>query len=161
MNSTKIDVRSLPRDDAPRRSRKQTRTTSVPFRRSCSVDPPGSINRGATEYSVSANTLRFCGNMPQTIAIDYTNWRGERRWRIVEPTGQMKFESTEYHPTPQWIMYAKDLVKGEVRGFAMCDIHRWIAPRRPKEADAEVEAFNEPAREMCRRMITDSGVVAA
>lgn len=74
------------------------------------------------------------------ILIDYTNWRGERDWRIIEPTGKIEFEANEWHPLPQWIMYAFDLQKGgAARGFAMVNIHKWVIPPRQTIFDAGIE----------------------
>lgn len=65
------------------------------------------------------------------VTIDYMNWRGERRWRIVEPTGKMRHEVSQWHPTPQWIMYAYDTEDGKVKGFAMEKIHQWTIAESP------------------------------
>lgn len=57
-------------------------------------------------------------------AIDYTNWRGERRTRIIRPLGVL-FNSTEHHPEPQWLLSAIDVEKNDVRFFALSNIHSW------------------------------------
>lgn len=58
------------------------------------------------------------------IQIDYTNWRGVRRKRLVRPTGFMTFDSTEWHPEKQWLMEAIDVQSGGViKLFALKDIH--------------------------------------
>ena len=59
-----------------------------------------------------------------TVIIDYTNWRGERRERKIVPQC-IAFESTKYHPGQQWLLVATDLEKGERRTFAMDSIHSW------------------------------------
>lgn len=58
------------------------------------------------------------------IWIDYTNWRGERDWRRIEPR-EINFLSTDYHPEPQWLLMAWDQEKGDWRSFAIKDIHAW------------------------------------
>lgn len=58
------------------------------------------------------------------VWIDYTNHRGERSDRFIMP-GQIKFTATEWHTEPQWILYAHDLLKDRMRGFALKDIHSW------------------------------------
>ncbi len=58
----------------------------------------------------------------RVVIIDYTNWRGERRERLVEPI-MIAFTHTEHHPTPGWLMLCRDIEKGEKRWFAMCDVH--------------------------------------
>jgi predicted DNA-binding transcriptional regulator YafY len=62
--------------------------------------------------------------MSDSVLIDYTNYRGERSSRTIIPQ-KIVFESNEYHPEKQWILYALDVQKNEVRGFAMKDIHSW------------------------------------
>jgi predicted DNA-binding transcriptional regulator YafY len=60
----------------------------------------------------------------EDVVLDYTNHRGERSKRLVRPW-KMDFTSTEWHPEPQWILFAWDYGKNEDRGFAMKDIHEW------------------------------------
>lgn len=60
----------------------------------------------------------------QPVCIDYTNHRGERRWRNVEPR-KLYWGRTEWHPEPQWLLHAFDLDKMEDRDFAMAGIHQW------------------------------------
>lgn len=59
------------------------------------------------------------------VIIDYTNWRGERIDRLIEPTGRVVFESNQWHPVKQWLIEAVDVEKGELRLFAMGSIHSW------------------------------------
>ncbi len=62
------------------------------------------------------------------IWIDYTNWRGERRWRKIRPFG-LAFRTSTYHRDAdgqmikQWFMEAGDDEKGGRRYFALKDIH--------------------------------------
>lgn len=58
------------------------------------------------------------------VLIDYTNWRGERGERVIEPR-HIEFTSTEFHKEPQWILKAWDVDKGAWRDFAMKDVHSW------------------------------------
>lgn len=58
------------------------------------------------------------------VKIDYTNYRGERRSRVVEPK-EMIFGVSKWHPEPQWLLIAIDDEKSERRDFAMKDIHSW------------------------------------
>lgn len=60
------------------------------------------------------------------VSIDYTNYRGERRARLIRPLS-LYFGTTDWHPTPQWLLHAVDCEKGEVRDFAMSSIHSWGA----------------------------------
>jgi hypothetical protein len=63
-------------------------------------------------------------NEAEIVEIDYTNYRGERSLRRIQPK-KLRFESTEWHPEPQWLMEALDLGKNETRYFALKDIHSW------------------------------------
>ena len=56
------------------------------------------------------------------IVVDYTNWRGERRERVIEPR-RVWFGTTEHHPEPQWFLAALDVEKDQTRDFALRDIH--------------------------------------
>ena len=58
------------------------------------------------------------------VLIDYTNWRGERAVRRIEPK-RMWFGITTFHSAPQWFVNATDSVTGQIRDFAMKDIHDW------------------------------------
>lgn len=58
------------------------------------------------------------------VLIDYTNWRGERAVREVVPE-RWGFHANPWHPQEQWMMYARDVAKGEYRWFAMSGIHSW------------------------------------
>ena len=60
----------------------------------------------------------------QEVEIDYTNWRGERSKRRIRPVS-IRFENSDWHPETQWVIEAVDIEKGEVRNFAMRDIHSW------------------------------------
>lgn len=66
--------------------------------------------------------------MSKTVLIDYTNWKGERSVRTIEPI-ELVFEENEYHKPAQWLLVAKDLEKDALRSFALKDIHSWT----PKE----------------------------
>ena len=57
----------------------------------------------------------------QNLRFIYTNWRGETAERRVEAWG-IHFSATEYHPEPQWILWAWDKDKKEMRRFAMRDM---------------------------------------
>lgn len=64
------------------------------------------------------------GKPRQQVFIDYTNWRGVRAERRVTPI-RIEFKSNVYHRDAQWIMDAVDVEKGELRSFAMKDVHSW------------------------------------
>lgn len=65
-----------------------------------------------------------------TVYIDYTNAKGERRWRHIQPE-EITFTSTKEHEKAQWILRAKDLTKDKPRSYAMANIHKWQV-ERPK-----------------------------
>lgn len=56
------------------------------------------------------------------VEIDYTNWRGERRWRMILPS-DLRFENNEWHPDTQWMLYATDVEDGKLKGFTLSGIH--------------------------------------
>lgn len=56
------------------------------------------------------------------IQIDYTNYRNKRNVRIVQPN-EIIFEETYFHKGKQWILYAYDPTKKDMRCFACKDIH--------------------------------------
>lgn len=59
-----------------------------------------------------------------TIAIVYTDHRGETSTRRITPT-RIWFGRTEWHPEEQWLLDAFDLDKQVCRSFAMRDIKAW------------------------------------
>jgi hypothetical protein len=61
----------------------------------------------------------------KNVRIDYTNWRGERRVRVIRPTGIMMFTATQSHPETQWLMEAFDPEDGKTKYFAVKDMHSW------------------------------------
>jgi len=76
------------------------------------------------------------------VQIDYTNWRGERRKRLIRPES-ITFKATDYHPTPQWILRAQDGDGGITKDFAMSEIHSW----EPASVDAKrAPATGNPQR---------------
>lgn len=58
------------------------------------------------------------------VIIDYTNWRGERAKRLIHPI-RLEFDSNEWHPVPQWLLFAYDIERAAYRVFAMAAIHSW------------------------------------
>jgi hypothetical protein len=51
-------------------------------------------------------------NLPSSreVSILYKNWKGEVAWRRIVPLS-ISFESSQWHPVPQWIMRAMDIYK--------------------------------------------------
>jgi hypothetical protein len=71
--------------------------------------------------------------MTIAVAIDYTNYRGERAVRIVVPQ-RIWWGVNDYHDKePQWFLTARELRRGVERDFAMKDIHSW-SPEVPTAA---------------------------
>lgn len=60
-------------------------------------------------------------NKGEVIGFSYTNWRGENNWRhcVVD---SIYFGNTEYHPEDQWLLRGYDLMKREMRDYAMKDM---------------------------------------
>jgi hypothetical protein len=63
-------------------------------------------------------------NPQRVVTIDYTNWSGQRRIRDVKPI-EIEWGATKWHPVNQWLLRAKDMEDGEVKMFALQDIHSW------------------------------------
>lgn len=62
------------------------------------------------------------------MIIDYTNWRGERGERRIQPIS-VAFYANEWHKEPQWLLTAIDVGKDAQREFAMAGIHSWASAR--------------------------------
>lgn len=60
---------------------------------------------------------------PKCLEILYKNWRGEESVRKIIPKS-VRYDSTKWHPEPQWLLLAFDLDKKEEREFAMKDFKR-------------------------------------
>ena len=54
------------------------------------------------------------------ITMTYRNWRGEISRRTIQPWG-VRFDATDWHPEPQWLLEAWDFDKQAVRDFALAD----------------------------------------
>lgn len=72
------------------------------------------------ELSVAAVTQQ------SRVFVDYTNYRGERSERRIEPLPDgLFFGSNEFHREPQWLLRAVDVEKAALRTFALRDVHAW------------------------------------
>lgn len=58
------------------------------------------------------------------VQIEYMNWKGERGRRTIMPS-VIRFGTSHWHKDQQWLLRAFDISKGEMREFAMKDIHDW------------------------------------
>ncbi len=58
------------------------------------------------------------------VIIDYVNWKGERSERTIQPI-RLEFGSNEWHPVPQWLLFAYDIDKADYRRFAFESIKAW------------------------------------
>jgi len=60
----------------------------------------------------------------ERVLIDYTNWRGERRSRVIHPL-RIEFGSNEWHREPQWLLHAHDMEDPAIpiKTFALAGIH--------------------------------------
>jgi formamidopyrimidine-DNA glycosylase len=73
---------------------------------------------------VAGRGSTFCGHCQAQI-IRYTNYRLETSLRRVLPQ-RSYYGSTSWHPQKQWLLDAFDLDKGEIRTFALADIHHLL-----------------------------------
>ena len=58
------------------------------------------------------------------VKIDYTNWKGQRRTRVILPI-EMFFGKSDWHRGDQWLLNAYDFDATAQRTFAMKGIHSW------------------------------------
>lgn len=68
------------------------------------------------------------------VQFDYCNYKGEKETRLVRPI-KIWFGSTSFHPEPQWLLEAFDVVRGETRDFAMAGIRAWRVNNAPTKCD--------------------------
>lgn len=65
--------------------------------------------------------------IPKTMKFNYTNWRGEFGTREIFPeTIKIYYGKTEWHQEEQWLMQAYDVLKHDIRTFAMKDIQGFL-----------------------------------
>jgi predicted DNA-binding transcriptional regulator YafY len=66
-----------------------------------------------------------------SVVIDYTNWRGERSIRRIQPV-KVSFEENPWHRPAQWLLEAIDLDDKHLshKTFALSNIHSW-KPEEP------------------------------
>ena len=63
-------------------------------------------------------------NQEKVVKLLYKNWRNETAIRTVLPK-RIYFGSTEWHPTPGWIMVVHDIDRDAEREYFMADIEEW------------------------------------
>lgn len=56
----------------------------------------------------------------EPVKMTYTNYRGVTSIREIIPI-HLRWDSTKYHPEPQWIMAAHDVGRNYRRDFALSD----------------------------------------
>lgn len=127
-------------------------------------DPAPTTRSGARSLTrASDDDLDAWRGTPDPLEFGYTNWRGERGNRRVQPT-RLYYGSTEWHPEPQWLLEAIDLDKGEVRAFAVKDIGS-ASPAASTEALTKERdrwiADWQAANAECRRLEEDAGATEA
>lgn len=63
-------------------------------------------------------------NAAPPVRFLYRNWRGLITIRKLYPKG-IRFDSTEYHPEPQWLLDGYDLDKRADRSYALKGVLIW------------------------------------
>ena len=62
------------------------------------------------------------------VEIDYTNYRGVRAWRLIQPVG-LAFAENQWHRPRQHLMLALDIEgEGMPKTFAIMGIHGFRKP---------------------------------
>lgn len=74
----------------------------------------------------------------EEIWLDYTNHRGERRWRKVVPLvwHSPSYFRTEHHPQHLWTLTMWDVEKQAERTFALENIHGFSRTKPERIDDA-------------------------
>lgn len=93
------------------------------------------------------------------IAVDYTNWRGERRIRNILPLRPFH-GSNEWHKEPQWLLEAIDPEDGKTKTFAFAGIHGFGDLSAVAAARETIAKLRE-ALECAGRQIADGNTVLA
>lgn len=70
---------------------------------------------------LAESEVTYGGQEAPPLAILYRNYRGETSVRRIIPE-RFWFGSTDWHPTPQWLLDAYDLDRRSERCFAVRDI---------------------------------------
>jgi hypothetical protein len=120
---------------------------------------------GAPNYHVTEAGVAFLARMkePTTFRFVYRNHRGEIAERRVIPDA-VRFGTTEWHPTPQWLLRAYDLDKQALREFAMSEISSVLANRKevmPHTAEQParpVQGCSSPRRDTTPPQASEPGV---
>ena len=86
------------------------------------------------------------------VVIDYTNYRGERALRPIEPA-RIVFGATPWHPEKQWLLEAFDIVKNEHRSFALAGVPGWFTPNLAT-VEASLAKQLQGSMERNARMVT-------
>ncbi len=79
---------------------------------------PSQWSKPGPEFTFSQN---------QVLRVRYTNWRGEVAIRHIVPLPYPpEFKSTDFHPTPTWILRVWDVDKHAMRSYDLTKIEfRW------------------------------------
>jgi hypothetical protein len=58
----------------------------------------------------------------RVLVVRYKNWRGEVALRSIIPTGELRWGTTAFHPSEQWLLTVWDLERNDYREYALKDI---------------------------------------
>jgi len=101
---------------------------------------------------------------PVVVPILYTNWRGETAVRRITPSS-IGLRSNEWHPEPQWLLWARDVEKDAFRDFALSGIKAWgeesvrnAGWRARGEPDPHGDRYDRPREHLCGGHLTDDQV---
>lgn len=83
------------------------------------------------------------------LLVDYTNWRGKRRWRPIIPVGLLWDMNPHYHSEPQWLLDALDL-----EDHAYLKVQKLFALRNVHE----VRTFLDESRAELHEVVSPSRV---
>lgn len=66
------------------------------------------------------NKMAQAAKSGETLRMNYKNWKGKTARREIRPVS-LRFGTTDWHPTPGWLLLAWDVDKAAVREFALAD----------------------------------------
>jgi predicted DNA-binding transcriptional regulator YafY len=67
------------------------------------------------------------------VEVLYTNHRGEKGWRRINPL-RLFYGASEHHPAPQWLLECYDFDRAAGRTYAMSGIEGWRAAEQLETA---------------------------
>lgn len=84
---------------------------------------------------------------PERIKVTYTNWKGVTSERTITPNS-IRFDATDWHPEPQWLLRAWDEDRQAWRDFALKDFDFRADLATRQQAEAVAAAYEAAAERL-------------